>query len=99
MLSVRANLDLNTTVETLAHVTPGLSRTTPLQSIDVRVRENYLGISLADPDFFKSAPVELVLGVDVYAQVVLRGVIGGVLGQPLGQSTIFGYILSGSCVA
>ena len=68
-------------------------------SVDGRILDEFPGLQLADPQFYVAAPVNLVLGADVYSKIIRNGVAGGTFGKPLAQFTIFGYIISGSCAS
>lgn len=54
-------------------------------------------INLADPEFYKSRPVDLLFGADTYANIILGGVIKGeTLQQPMAQQSQLGWFLCGS---
>ncbi|XP_022827101.1 uncharacterized protein LOC111356845 [Spodoptera litura] len=54
-------------------------------------------ITLADPEFYKSKPVDILLGADVYSQILLDGVCRSEGTLPIAQQTQLGWILSGNC--
>ena len=51
---------------------------------------------LADKRFFANEQVDLVLGGDLYPQILLNGIRKNVLSTLLAQETVFGWILTGS---
>ncbi|XP_075990201.1 uncharacterized protein LOC142985844 [Anticarsia gemmatalis] len=53
------------------------------------------GLKLADPDFNMSRNVDLLLGADIYSQVILEGVLKGNSQTPTAQQTHLGWILCG----
>lgn len=54
-------------------------------------------ISLADPDFYISRPVDILLGADIYCNIILNGIIRGETStQPIVQQTKLGWLLCGS---
>lgn len=53
-------------------------------------------IQLADPEFYKSRPVDLLLGAEVYSNIILDGICRENNQTPIAQQTRFGWILSGS---
>lgn len=55
------------------------------------------GIQLADPNFNISSEIELLIGSDLYWDILKPDFIRGQRGQPHLQNTCFGYILAGSC--
>ena len=50
---------------------------------------------MADSNPFGSRPAELLLGADVYPQLILPGIRKKVLGSLLAQKTVCGWILTG----
>ncbi|XP_013182507.1 PREDICTED: uncharacterized protein LOC106128591, partial [Papilio xuthus] len=50
---------------------------------------------LADPSFGIPNKIDVLLGAEVYSQILLQGLIRGPPGYPLAQNTKFGWILSG----
>ncbi|CAH4037623.1 unnamed protein product [Pieris brassicae] len=53
-------------------------------------------IELADPEFNRSSQVDILFGADVYAQIMMSGILRGEnLSQPIAQQTRFGWILCG----
>ncbi|XP_039311341.1 uncharacterized protein LOC105201279 [Solenopsis invicta] len=53
------------------------------------------GLDLADPDFSSTDPVELLLGVNVYAKVARPGMRLGGDEEPIAQQTALGWIIMG----
>ncbi|XP_075167797.1 uncharacterized protein LOC142239951 [Haematobia irritans] len=68
----------------------------PSDSVSETLVEHFPGFQLADPEFYRSRGVALILGPDIYPQV-MRGQIHSSPGQPLAQYTIFGWVISGPC--
>ncbi|XP_070526029.1 uncharacterized protein [Cardiocondyla obscurior] len=52
-------------------------------------------LSWANPDPMSSDPIHVILGADVYGDLILDGVRWGTTGQPVAQRSIFGWIISG----
>lgn len=50
-------------------------------------------LQLADPDFYRSGPIHILIGSDNYGSVILPGLIQGDSSTPIAQQTIFGWIL------
>ena len=50
----------------------------------------------ADPNFNISKPIDILLGVDVYHEILKPGLILGPKGTPAAQDTIFGWVLFGN---
>lgn len=53
-------------------------------------------LTLADPCFFKRGPIDILLGTDVLAEVMQKGLVKGESGEPMAQKTQFGWIVSGN---
>lgn len=53
------------------------------------------GLQLAGPDFLSSESVDLILGVNVFAEILLPGLRKGTANVPIAQKTKLGWILSG----
>ncbi|XP_025270370.1 uncharacterized protein LOC112639710 [Camponotus floridanus] len=54
------------------------------------------GVLLADPDYSAEDPVDLILGADVYGEILLPGLRKGTRHEPVVQNTKLGWILSGA---
>ncbi|KAL0803354.1 hypothetical protein ABMA28_017417 [Loxostege sticticalis] len=54
-------------------------------------------INLADPEFYISRPVDLLLGADIYSNILLGGIIkSDNASQPMAQQTHLGWLLCGN---
>ena len=54
------------------------------------------GVELADPEFGTPAKIDLVLGTDVYNNVIRHGRRSGPPGSPTAHRTAFGWVLAGT---
>ncbi|XP_070144641.1 uncharacterized protein [Drosophila kikkawai] len=52
-------------------------------------------LQLADPDFYRSSPIDVLIGADILPSIILRGSHSNICGTLLGQETIFGWTLCG----
>ena len=69
----------------------------PLQHIPVNRKWNHLSdIQMADPDFGQPGRINLLLGVETFAEVILHGRRCGMPGSPVALETQFGQVLAGS---
>ncbi len=67
----------------------------PLQHIPANHQWNHLsGLQLADPTFDQPGKIDLLLGVEIFAEVVLPGWQHGVPGSPVAFETQFGWVLA-----
>ena len=72
--------------------------TTELPSLPVALSPKWKhlsGLRLADPEFGKPGPIDILLGVDVFSQSILHGRRRGPPGSPFALETRFGWVLSG----
>ena len=56
---------------------------------------NLTALELADPEFLSCRKVDLLLGAEVYSQIILEGLIHGPPRTPVAQATTLGWILTG----
>nr|XP_026497962.1 uncharacterized protein LOC113402055 [Vanessa tameamea] len=75
-------------LSTLASVLPTSNFYTP----DWLEHEN---LTLADPGFGTPSKIDILLGAEVYSEVILTGIIKNPQGNLIAQNTILGWILSG----
>ncbi|ORU95138.1 MAG: hypothetical protein A6F71_10845 [Cycloclasticus sp. symbiont of Poecilosclerida sp. M] len=69
----------------------------PLQPVPADQKWDHLsGLQLADPSFRQPGKIDLLLGVEIFAEVVLHGRRCGVPESPVAFETQFGWVLAGS---
>lgn len=52
-------------------------------------------LELADPEYYKPNKIDVLLGADVYGQIICNGLRKGTPNTPIAQNTNLGWILSG----
>lgn len=67
----------------------------PLEKIPIINWPELKEITLADPEYHTPNKIDILLGADIYSQVLREGLIQGPPGYPVVQNTKFGWILSG----
>ena len=68
----------------------------PFSPIPLKREWNHLdGIDLADPGFGRPGKIDVLLGIDVFVDVVLHGQRSGPPGTPIAFETRFGWVLAG----
>lgn len=83
------------TFNTDAYIMKSLTRNLPNQSF-TRPQWGFLkNIPLADPEFNVSRPIDVLLGADVYSNIILAGICKTDNMTPVAQQTRLGYILCG----
>ena len=85
-----------------AVIVPRVTCDLPLHPIPTNHGWNHLsGLQLADPDFGQPGRIDLLLGMEIFAEVVLHGRRLGLPGSPIAFETHFGWVVAGgtdSCV-
>lgn len=94
-LTLRSRFVSGDKVEVTLRVDNRISLQTPIESLPQSLKKGFPHLFLADPAFFKTGPIDIVLGVDVYAKVLAEGMYTRP-GLPTAQSTIFGWMIYGS---
>ena len=79
-----------------AFIMKNLIKNLPNQSFTKPSWPYLKNIQLADPEFNQSRPVDLLLGAEVYSEIILHGIIKEDQSQPTAQQTQLGWILCGS---
>ncbi|XP_059217691.1 uncharacterized protein LOC131994814 [Stomoxys calcitrans] len=78
-----------------ALVVPHLSNNLPSNTIDVQSLSDLPPLQLADPRFYESAKIDLLLGADVFPSIILSRNRNNICGSLMAQETVFGWILTG----
>ncbi len=79
-----------------AIVVPRVTCDLPTQPVHFNTKWSHLnGLHLADPSFGQPSKVDILLGVDIYADVLLHGRRSGPRGTPAAFETKFGWVLTG----
>lgn len=52
-------------------------------------------LTLAGPNPLNADPIDIIIGADLYSELLLDGIRKGTSGQPIAQNTILGWVLSG----
>lgn len=93
--ALKSNMDDSHEVSATALVVPHLSSTLPSQTINIDSLPDLPQISLADPHFYRSSNVDVLIGSDLLPSIILPGVLQQVCGTLMAQQTIFGWVLTG----
>jgi len=84
-------------LEVYLKIDPHLDHRTPTTPINTRIRGKFKHLTLADELFGRPSTVAIILGADVYTDVIRAGVLPSTDGLPVAQSTVFGWTLSRAC--
>jgi len=85
------NLKFNVDVLILSRITGPV----PSERVWVEDWPHIQGLQLADPQFFETLPIDVLLGADVFPHLLLGDKKEGIAGQPIALSTVFGWVLMG----
>lgn len=78
-----------------ALILPTICDQLPSSPLNIPAWPHLNGLKLADPDFHCPREIDILLGADIYPQLLLEGHVSGKLGEPCALNTIFGYVLLG----
>lgn len=92
---ILTNKNSDVKIKTSAIVLKKLTNVLPTYSVENPDISELDGLELADPYFFKSSKIDLILGSDIIPQIILPDVKYGIFKSVMAQNTVFGYIFSG----
>ena len=79
-----------------ALIVPRVTCELPVQNVHHQPAWNHLnGITLADPNYGQPGQIDLLLGIDIFVDVLLQGRRTGPPGTPVAIETEFGWVLAG----
>lgn len=78
-----------------AYVLHSLTSLLPATELSIPEWTKIENLPLADPKFATPGKIDMLLGAEVYGQILLDGIIRQSKGSLIAQNTIFGWILSG----
>ena len=82
-------------LSTTALIMKSLTSYTPRQNVDISSFSYLSDLPRADADPTSLDPINLIIGADLYNDIILDGVRKGSVGQPIAQNSILGWIISG----
>ncbi|XP_075170227.1 uncharacterized protein LOC142242533 [Haematobia irritans] len=90
-----SDVELNIT----ALVVPQLSGNLPTSPINSSILQQLPGIQLADPMFYQFGRVDMLIGADLFNNILLENVKKNICGSLVAQETVFGWIITGPVVS
>lgn len=85
------NIHITSNFLTIPQITGAIPQETYLSSQFPHIQN----LRLADPSYYKSCNVDLLLSAEIYAQIILPGLQKGQPNEPIAQNTLIGWILVG----
>ncbi|XP_071639833.1 uncharacterized protein [Temnothorax longispinosus] len=82
-------------IKTTAYILPKLTSSIPSLSYDKDAWLHLKNLNLADPSFNKPGSINLIIGIDLYTQIIEKGIVKGEPNTPIAQLTKLGWIVSG----
>ncbi|XP_026333270.1 uncharacterized protein LOC113240236 [Hyposmocoma kahamanoa] len=95
VIKIQSRLDPSFSITVKAHVLSKLTTFLPSSKVFVQALPTLPSIELADPSFDTPNRIDILLGAEVYSQILLEGLIRGSSGSVVAQHTRLGWILSG----
>ncbi|XP_011883900.1 PREDICTED: uncharacterized protein LOC105571043 [Vollenhovia emeryi] len=81
----------STTALILSTLTSYSPKRVPADSVLSQFRD----LSWADEDPMSSEPIDILLGADLYGDLILEGIAKSTVGRPIAQNTALGWVISG----
>lgn len=78
-----------------AVVLPKICNEMPTQNISINSNSHLANLHLADPFFGTPGNIDLLLGADIFPQILQSGRLHGNINEPSALHTIFGWVLMG----
>lgn len=94
-LKIQSRIKNNFELRFNAFVVKQVTDVMPANHINIENWSHVQGLELADPTYHIPGQIDLLLGVNVYADILMSGVIRGDPGTPIAQQTHLGWIISG----
>ncbi|CAH2092373.1 unnamed protein product [Euphydryas editha] len=94
-LNIKSRVDPQFQIEVKAYVLNNITTFIPGKKITVKNWVELENLCLADPTYHTPNKIDILLGAEVYSQILKEGVLRGPVGCPVAQSTALGWILSG----
>ena len=82
-----------------AIVLSSLTKHLPITSLPKEDWPHLSSLQLVDPELNVSKPIDALLGIDVYQNILEPGLIHGPKGTPAAQNTIFGWVSFGNVIS
>jgi len=92
---IQPHFESSINIKVTAHVLNKLTASIPSRLIDPSSWVHLQNLQVADPRYFSPRAVDLILGADVYTQIIEKGIVKGPADCPIAQSTKLGWIISG----
>ncbi|XP_012235058.1 uncharacterized protein [Linepithema humile] len=92
---IKPHFRSNYKISVSAHILPNLTSSIPTVELAQESWSHLNGLLLADPQFCSPGPIDIILGADLYGQIIEEGIVKGLANSPIAQSTTLEWIVSG----
>nr|XP_049706077.1 uncharacterized protein LOC126056582 [Helicoverpa armigera] len=96
ILTLRSRIDPSVVIRVNAFVLKSVTALLPSTKVTRVEWVDLTDDDLADPEYYRPNKIDVLLGADVYSQVIQEGIKKNVTGTLLAQDTKLGWILSGT---
>lgn len=94
-LKLTSRVEPHESVQVKAHVLKSITSYLPGQEVETLEWIKSAKISLADPQYQTPNKIDILLGAEIYSQILKEGVLKDPNGLMVAQATTFGWIISG----
>lgn len=95
-IEISSCIDPTFKMEVDAYTMEKVSANLPSTNIDKKNWKHLNGLKLADKYYEKSAPIDLLLGVEVYEEILLDGIIKKINNSPTATNSTLGWLMCGN---
>lgn len=93
--TISSKLNPNISIKVEALVVTNVTGNIPTHSLYLPDNFELPNLEYADPEFYKSSQIDMLLGGNLYPTILRSGVKHGIIGSLVAQETIFGWIVTG----
>lgn len=94
-LQIHSRFNTSPTFDICATVVNSVTSDLPSRTLTYHDWPHIRGLDLADPEYHRSTPVDLLVGSDTLADILMEGLKKGTPNEPIARQTLFGWIISG----
>ncbi|XP_038106683.1 uncharacterized protein LOC119766295 [Culex quinquefasciatus] len=95
LLEIAPRFSDEVVMKTQAYVLEVLAPPTPCQSFKPKQLELLRGLQLADPEYYKAGPVDVILGAELFLPILQAGQVTDEHGLPVAQKSSLGWLVAG----
>ncbi|XP_060804340.1 uncharacterized protein LOC132902581 [Amyelois transitella] len=94
-LMIRSRIDPECNIEIKAYVLSKITSLLPSNHVELMSWPDLKVLELADPEYYIPNRIDILLGADVYGNIILEGLKKSPSGSTVAQNTELGWIISG----